>query len=52
MVRVYHQILEQLILYRFIRNRFSADGLQGNIIRELHDGASKDNDVFSLDAKK
>jgi len=51
MVRVYHQILEQLILQSY-QNGFSADGLQGDIIRELHDGALKDNDVFSLDAKK
>ncbi len=39
--------------YRVIGNGFSAGGLQGDIIRELHYGAAEDgDDVFTLDANQ
>ncbi len=38
--------------YRVTGNGFSAGGLQGDIIRELHDGSAKDNDVFTLEANQ
>jgi hypothetical protein len=39
-------------IYKVIGNGFSAGGLQEDIIRELTDGAAKDNDVYFLDANQ